>query len=842
MPSGEVEENSLVVSRWWLVAVFVVVFVIIPLGDTPARAEHANSSNWADQSTGVTGLERPVALDWLPDGRALVLGQLGKIYLADTSAGTESLYFTIPNVDGNAELGSLDIEIDRSTSPTRFYVYYAYNPTDRLRIAEYTFTGNPSADLSSQTLIWESDVSYVAPNHIGGSINISPDGQYFFVSIGDNLNASNSDNLSNIFGSILRLDRNGNAPSDNPFFDGNGPNADEIWAYQVRNPWKGSFDEVTGRYLFGDVGGNNAPTAYEEINLGVAGAKYGWPSCEGPLGQPKNGADCPPGTTAPLLYYSHDPGGGCCSNASVTAGEVFRSPQLPEDLHAAYIFGDFSVQDIRWATFDSGGSVDNWGILKQLSNRNPVWIGAGPNGEIHYIDFDYGSSGEVRTLRYTGNLPPVITQASASPTSGSSPLDVTFTGAATDPDNASISYLWDFGDNTSSSDPNPTHQYQTDGIFEARLRVDAGGDTVFSDPITIVVGTPPTVLIDSPIDGSTFSAGDVINMSASASGNGPFTWNWTILFQHDNHAHPEFSSNSQTPVFQVPTSGHDFQGDTSFLVSVTVTDSIGLEGTHSVEIEPNTVLVNLSTAPQGLNLGVDGITQSTEFVLKTIDGFQHELSANTQCVASTTYNFSHWSQGGPATQILTVPSSNASYTAHFNTGASCVEGLQRAIIASSDDAEGSGTALTSSDLDLGEKDVGLRFTDIQIPGNGVITDARIQFTGASVVGSGFGQIDIRTHLSDNSPTFIDGADVSGRSRSASSVGWSPPAWSAGEAGPAQQTPNLSVIVQEIIDRAGWQSGNAISFVFENNQALSRIADSSSTTNILLILNSIWGCL
>ena len=65
-------------------------------------------------------------------------------------------------------------------------------------------------------------------------------------------------------------------PTDNPFYDGAGPNYDAVWALGLRNPFRFSFDQPTGRMFVGDVGENTS----EEVNLGAKGANYGWPTCE----------------------------------------------------------------------------------------------------------------------------------------------------------------------------------------------------------------------------------------------------------------------------------------------------------------------------------------------------------------------------------------------------------------------------------------------------------------------------------------------------------------------------------------------------------------------------------
>ena len=89
------------------------------------------------------------------------------------------------------------------------------------------------------------------------------------------------------------MNSDGTIPTDNPFYDGNGPNLDAIWALGLRNPFRASFDSVSGRYYIADLGAN----AFDEVNLGAAGANYGWPTCEGSCGAP--------GMTNPIFDYQH---------------------------------------------------------------------------------------------------------------------------------------------------------------------------------------------------------------------------------------------------------------------------------------------------------------------------------------------------------------------------------------------------------------------------------------------------------------------------------------------------------------------------------------------------------
>ncbi len=98
-------------------------------------------------------------------------------------------------------------------------------------------------------------------------------------------------------GKVLRFNSDGTVPTDNPFYDGNGPNVDAIWALGLRNPFRAFYDAVTDRLYIGDVGGNDYSTAREELNIGARGANYGWPICEG------TSCGSNPAYTSPLFDY-----------------------------------------------------------------------------------------------------------------------------------------------------------------------------------------------------------------------------------------------------------------------------------------------------------------------------------------------------------------------------------------------------------------------------------------------------------------------------------------------------------------------------------------------------------
>ena len=138
--------------------------------------------------------------------------------------------------------------------------------------------------------------------------------------------------------------------------------------------------------------------------------------------------------------------------------------------------------------------------------------------------------------------------------------------------------------------------------------------------------------------------------------------------------------------------------------------------------------------------------------------------------------------------------------------------------ASADDAEqgARSTSLDSSDLELlydkARQTIGLRFPGVTVPPGASITRAYVQFTADKSTSTAV-TMTVHGQAADNATTFTSGSTaVSGRPATLASVTWQPGAWTSGTRGPAQQTPDLSAVVQEIVDRAGWASGNAIAVI------------------------------
>ena len=219
-------------------------------------------------------------------------------------------------------------------------------------------------------------------NHNAGWLGFGPDG-YLYIASGEVGVPANAQDNTNLLGKILRIDVDPVAsgyqiPADNPFVGAGGGVREEIWANGLRNPWRASFDQATEKLFIGNVGGS----AFEEINLGQAGANYGWPNVEGIANNPS--------FVDPIFAYPHG------SGASVTGGYVYRGES--DGLNGQYFFADFVQSKVFTLRFDGA----NWVATDRTSQivpdvgtiDLPASFGEDARGNLYIVDID----GEVYRL------------------------------------------------------------------------------------------------------------------------------------------------------------------------------------------------------------------------------------------------------------------------------------------------------------------------------------------------------------------------------------------------------------------------------------------------------------
>ena len=191
---------------------------------------------------------------------------------------------TLPTISTNAR-GLIAVELDPNYQ-TNGYIYVAYTPPDNIQQLSRLTVTDPTASVltinPASEVVLVKGTQPAANDHMGGGLSFGPDGKLYW-STGDNvccsvIDGSNSQDLSNMYGKVLRLNPDGTAPADNPFYDGAGPNYDAIYATGFRNPFRLTFTP-DGKLLVGEVG----QATWEEINLVTAWRQLRLAVCRRPL-------------------------------------------------------------------------------------------------------------------------------------------------------------------------------------------------------------------------------------------------------------------------------------------------------------------------------------------------------------------------------------------------------------------------------------------------------------------------------------------------------------------------------------------------------------------------------
>lgn len=302
------------------------------------------------------GLDQPLDIQHAGDGsgRVFIVERDGKILILENGYVLDEPFLDIGQkiTTRNSEQGLLGLAFHPQYAENGFFfINYSDRKGDTV-IARYQSSGTSNqANPESETVLLHVDQPY--PNHNGGGLAFGPDG-FLYIGLGDGGlwgdPKGNGQSLNTHLGKLLRIDVDGGEtyiiPADNPFLQGEG--LPEVWAYGLRNPWRFSFDSITGDLYIGDVGQN----FWEEIDFLPAnspgGTNFGWSYMEGqhPYDQDSPAAG---GMIAPVAEYDH--GQGC----SVTGGVVYRGAELPE-WQGIYLYGDFCTGRI-------------WGLLQ----INGIW-------------------------------------------------------------------------------------------------------------------------------------------------------------------------------------------------------------------------------------------------------------------------------------------------------------------------------------------------------------------------------------------------------------------------------------------------------------------------------------
>jgi glucose/arabinose dehydrogenase len=342
-----------------------------------------------------SGLALPVGITHAGDGsrRLFIVQQAGQILIHDGTQVRPTPFLNIASlVSCCGERGLLGLAFHPDFAANRFFYVNYTNLAGDTVIARYRVSDDPDvADpTSAQPLL---TIAQPYANHNGGQLAFGPD-RFLYVGMGDGGSGGDPENraqnLGELLGKMLRLDVDGGSPyipASNPFRNTPGARP-EIWAWGLRNPWRFSFDRLTGDLFIADVGQGTR----EEVNFQPAsspgGENYGWRLMEGSLCfNPSTG--CNDGSLIlPILEYDHSLG------CSIIGGFRYRGGRFPQ-LNGRYIFGDLCSGRIFGGLFD--GST--WSRPELLDTTLTITtFGEDEGGELYIAHYGGGNDGTVQRL------------------------------------------------------------------------------------------------------------------------------------------------------------------------------------------------------------------------------------------------------------------------------------------------------------------------------------------------------------------------------------------------------------------------------------------------------------
>lgn len=656
------------------------LFVLLALLCTAGSQLNAQTFPAGFNVIQVARILNPTEMKFSPDGQLLfVTDKTGKVYLVINDVLQEKPILDISAkivTDGEKGLTHLALDPDFATN---HYVYLYYTlpfkganswdpPAARNRISRFTF--------STDTLINEFTLmtieKMVGPIHTGGAMNFGSDGK-LYVAVGESSHPEYGQNFNSQLGKILRMNKDGSIPHDNPYYNQLADSLRYIYALGFRNPYAADIHPTTGKYLVCDVGQNT----WEEINEVRAGKNYGWSTVEGML-QP--GTTPPDDYVDPVLVYHHDVG------CAIVGGVFYAptNPSFPAQYLNKFFYGDYCNQKIKVLDPDTYEPLGEFG--KNL--KRPVAFAVRPdNGEFYYLDRggqaqedESNVDGVLWKVKYTGSLVPVIgahPQTAIAPVNGTASFSVLANGLG-------LTYTW-YKNDTEIPDSDTSTLVlgnlllaDSGALIKVKVTNSFGEVTSNNALLRVTQRLPPAVTIDAPVDGATYVANSTIAYSGTATDavDGAIPSNkltWKIDFHHDTHYHPGLDATAghvATGSYFIP--GNIEVSDTVwYRIYLTAENSLGLKTTVYREVQPQKVQLQVRSMTSGrlaaIPLNMDGTITDPNTDKPSVKGVARTITAQaTYLLNDTLFTFQGWGNGStqPTLNIIT-PNADTTIIANY---------------------------------------------------------------------------------------------------------------------------------------------------------------------------------
>lgn len=466
-----------------------------------------------------------------------------------------------------------------------------------------------------------------------------------FIKPEENINAYKSQYLNSMCGKILRIDPNtGDGIASNPFFETATPRSPKsrVWCYGLRNPFRFSVKPNTGStkptdgnpgvLYIGDVGWSHR----EEINIAAKGGlNFGWPTYEGIDFVNKSYQDpkyTPQNHQKPVIDWRGTLARGIINGDAFTVGSPqfkgnqfsgiasigglwYNNLQFPREYQNLYYHADYEGW-IKAFKFDEKNNPV--GVIDFVSEVHPTCMTINPkDGFIYYVNYYYPNIHEIRRLSYniSANLPPIVIQT-ASLVFGKAPLIVNFKASdSKDPEGTQLTFEWDFGDGSKSTEANPVHQFGSKGkstTYLVSVKVTDGAGLSASKSIMIFVDNAPPNIISTSIDKidsfeNTKDFPITLNATVidSEQTSEQLSYVWSVLLYHDDHIHfitSSYKLKTDVVLGIVPCDAQTY----FYKITLTASDSDGLSNTFEKSIKPICVIQPpiLGVEPQISNLSI----------------------------------------------------------------------------------------------------------------------------------------------------------------------------------------------------------------------------------------------
>ncbi|MBP2308334.1 PQQ-dependent sugar dehydrogenase [Azospirillum melinis] len=356
----------------------LIAALAIPLAPAQAQQGQGQTVKTVRTSAGPVavsrvagGLERPWGIDFLPDGRALVTEKPGRLRIMARDGSLSSPLAGTPKVFNQGQGGLMDVAVDPDFARNRV-IYLAYaepgdGGTAGTALARGTLGERGIEDLH---VIFRQSPKVDGGNHFGTRIAFAPDG-HIFLTLGERYKFDPAQTRDNTLGKVVRLNRDGSAPKDNPFA-GEGATAGAVWSYGHRNIEAAAIDPRSGALWIAEMG----PMGGDELNRPEAGKNYGWPLVS--WGKHYDGRDIPdPPTrkefTDAVIHWTP---------VISPSGMAFYTGGLFRDWQGSALIGGLSAKGLVRVAIDGTGAREVERIPLDARIRD---VAQGPDDALYVI-------------------------------------------------------------------------------------------------------------------------------------------------------------------------------------------------------------------------------------------------------------------------------------------------------------------------------------------------------------------------------------------------------------------------------------------------------------------------